>query len=184
MTLCGRCARRDGGESTQQETLAYRAGASLWGPSDVRWVGKPPAVPSGRQAGRTNCRLSGVLLLAEEGVVHRARGIVHRDQQRKRLCPVPQPRVMTAVHLDQHALPGHALAAYPVPGLAPAPRTAQPGVDQDAPPGGPADVDAVALAPGPLLESFDAENVPICPGYGPGRGSAARERDCRQKMRV
>ena len=42
----------------------------------------------------------------------------------------------------------------------------------------------VALAPGPLLESFDAENVPICPGYGPGRGSAARERGCRQKMRV
>ena len=88
----------------------------------------------------------GVLLLAEEGVDHRAGGIVHCDQQRERWNPVPQPRVMTAVHLDQHSLPGHSLAAYPVLWLAPAPRTAQPGVDQDAPQGGPADVDAVAVA--------------------------------------
>ena len=72
----------------------------------------------------------GVLLLAEEGVDHRAGGIVHCDQQRERWHPVPQPRVMTAVHLDQHSLPGHSLAAYPVLWLAPAPRTAQPGVDR------------------------------------------------------
>ena len=42
----------------------------------------------------------GVLLLAEEGVDHRTGGIVHRDQQRERRCLIPQPRVMTAVHLD------------------------------------------------------------------------------------
>ena len=40
----------------------------------------------------------------------------------------------------------HALTANPVFGWTPSPRTAQPGVDQDAPQGGPADVDAVALA--------------------------------------
>ena len=88
----------------------------------------------------------GVLLLAEEGVNHRTGGIVHGDQQRERRRLVPQPRVVTAVQLDQHALPGHALAAYPVPGRTPSPRTAQPGVDQDAPQGGPADVNALSLA--------------------------------------
>ena len=56
----------------------------------------------------------GVLLLAEEGVDHRTGGIVHCDQQREWRRLVPQPRVMTAVHLDQHALPRHALAAHPV----------------------------------------------------------------------
>ena len=40
----------------------------------------------------------GVLLLAEEGVDHRAGGIVHRDQQRERRHPVPQARVMSAAH--------------------------------------------------------------------------------------
>ena len=88
----------------------------------------------------------GVLSLAEEGVNHCTGGIVHCDQQRKRRYRVPHPLVMTAVHLDQHALPGHPLAAHPVHWLAPAPRTAQPGVDQDTPHGGPADVDAVAVA--------------------------------------
>ena len=87
----------------------------------------------------------GVLLRAEEGVDHRAGGIVHRYQQRERRYPVPQPRVMTAVHLDQHTLPGHSLAADPVLGRTSSPRTAQTGVDQDAPQGDPADVDAVAL---------------------------------------
>ena len=74
----------------------------------------------------------GLLLLAEEGVDHGTGGIIYRDQQRERRYPVPQPWVMAAVHLDQHALPWHSLAAYPVLWLAPAPRTAQPGVDQDA----------------------------------------------------
>ena len=88
----------------------------------------------------------GVLLLAEEGVDHRTGGIVHCDQQRERRYLVPQPRVGTAVHLVQYALPGYALTAYPVLGRTPSPWTAQPGVDQDAPQGGPADVDAVSLA--------------------------------------
>ena len=55
-------------------------------------------------------------------------------------------RVMTAVHLDQHTLPGHPLAADTVLGRAPSPGTAQSGADQDAPQGGPADVDAVPLS--------------------------------------
>ena len=53
---------------------------------------------------------------------------------------------MTAVHLDQHAFPGHALAPYTVLGRTPSPRTAQSGVDQDASQGGSADVDALSLA--------------------------------------
>ena len=47
MTVCGRCAGRDGGERTQQKTLADRAGASWRGRSVVRWVAQAPTVPSG-----------------------------------------------------------------------------------------------------------------------------------------
>ena len=61
----------------------------------------------------------GVFLLTEEGVVHRAGGIVHRDQQREWRRLIPQPRVVAAVHLDQHALARHALAAHPVLGRPP-----------------------------------------------------------------
>ena len=71
----------------------------------------------------------GVLLLAEEGVDHDAGGIVDCDQQRERRRLVPQPRVMTAVHLDQHALARHPLAAHTVLGWTPSPRTAETGVD-------------------------------------------------------
>ena len=88
----------------------------------------------------------GVFLLTEEGVDHRAGGIVHRDQQREWRRLVPQPRVVAAVHLDQHALPGHALAAHPVLGRTPLSRTAQSGGDQDAPQGRPADFDALSFA--------------------------------------
>ena len=55
------------------------------------------------------------------------------------------PPVIAAVQLDQHTLSGHPLAAPPVLGWAPAPRTGQSGVDQDAPQGGPADGDTLAL---------------------------------------
>ena len=88
----------------------------------------------------------GILLLAEEGVDHRTGGIVHREQYRELGTVIAQPPVIAAVQLDQHALPGHALAAYPVLGRTPSPGTAQTGVDQDAPEGGPADVDALSLA--------------------------------------
>ena len=40
--------------------------------------------------------------------------------------------MIAAVQLDQHTLSGHPLAAPPVLGWAPAPRTGQSGVDQDA----------------------------------------------------
>ena len=88
----------------------------------------------------------GVLLLAEDGVDHRAGGIVHGDQQRERRYLVAQPRVMTAVHLDEHARARHALAAHPVLGWPPLSRTAQTGVDQDTPQGRPADFDALSFA--------------------------------------
>ena len=56
---------------------------------------------------------------------------------------------MTAVQLDQHALPWHSLTAYPVIGRSSAARIAQSGVDRDAPQGDPADVDAF-----PFVEQF------------------------------
>ena len=87
----------------------------------------------------------GVLLFCEEGVDHRAGGIVHCDQQRERRRLVPQPPAMTAVHLDRHAPGWHALTAHPVLGRASSPWTAQSQVHQDAPQSAPADVDAVAL---------------------------------------
>ena len=78
----------------------------------------------------------GLLLLTEQGVGHRADGIIDCDQQRERRNLVPQPRVVAAVHLDQHPLSGHSLAAYPVLGRTPALRgLLQTGVDQDAPAG-------------------------------------------------
>ena len=88
----------------------------------------------------------GILLLAEEGDDHRTGGIVHRGQYRELGTVIAQLPVIAAVHLDQHSLPRHALAAHPVLGRTPSPQTAQTGIDQDAPQGGPADVDAVALA--------------------------------------
>ena len=45
--------RADGGERTQQETLAERAGASWRGRSVVRWVARAPALPSGRKWNRS-----------------------------------------------------------------------------------------------------------------------------------
>ena len=108
--------------------------------------------------------VAAVFLLAEEGVNHRAGGIVHRDQQREGRRLIPQPRVVTAVHLDQHALPRHALTAHPVLGRTPSPRAGESGVQQDAPQGGPANVDAVALA-----QQFAEMGVvgPFVPGCEP-----------------
>ena len=54
--------------------------------------------------------------------------------------------MITAVHLDQHARSGHPLATDPVLGWTAPARTAQTSVQQDAPKGGPADVDAFPLA--------------------------------------
>ena len=116
----------------------------------------------------------GILLLAEEGIDHRTGGIVHREQYRELGTVIAQPPVIAAVQLDQHALPGHALTAHPVLGRTPAPRTAQTGVDQDAPQGGPADVDAVAFAQqlaemglvGPGVPGTSQVNHGSCNGLG------------------
>ena len=48
-----------------------------------------------------------VLLLAEPGVDYSAGGVVHREEQRELRPVFPQPPVMAAVQLYQHALPGH-----------------------------------------------------------------------------
>ena len=86
-----------------------------------------------------------ILMITEEGARHAAGGIVHGEQDRELRSVLAQPPVVTAIHLDQHALPWHPLPANPVLGRAPAPRTAEPGVDQDALQGGPADVEALAF---------------------------------------
>ena len=88
----------------------------------------------------------GILLAAEQGVDHAAGGIVHCEEQRELRSAFAQPTVMTAVQLYQHACPGHPLAAHPVLWRGSSPRTVQSGVDQNAPQGGPADVDALAFA--------------------------------------
>ena len=88
---------------------------------------------------------AGILLIAKEGARHAARGIVHGEQDRELRSVLAQSPVITAIHLDQHTLPWHPLTAHPVLGRAPAPRTAEPGVDQDAPQRGPAHVEALAF---------------------------------------
>ena len=86
-----------------------------------------------------------VFLRAKQGVDHGAGGVVHRDQQRERRGLIPQPRVIAAVQLDQHALLGHPLPTDSVFGWTAAPGTAQSNVQQDPPQGGPADVNAFPL---------------------------------------
>ena len=88
---------------------------------------------------------AGILMIAKEGARHTACGIVHREQDSELRSVLAQPPVVTAVQLDQHALPWHPLPAHPVLGRAPSPRTAEPRVDQDAPQRGPAHVEALSL---------------------------------------
>ena len=83
----------------------------------------------------------GILLITEPGVHHPARGVVHRDQQRERWGQVSQPRVIAAVHLDQHPLSRHPLPTDPVFWWSTLPGTAQPSAQQDPSQGGPANVD-------------------------------------------
>ena len=59
---------------------------------------------------------AGILMIAKEGVEHTARGIVHAEQDRELRSVLAQPPVVTAIHLDQHAVPWHPLAAHPVLG--------------------------------------------------------------------
>ena len=83
-----------------------------------------------------------VLLIAEPGVDHTAGGVVHRQQQREWRAVFAQAPVITGVRLDQHAVPRHALATYPVLGRTPSPRTAHSGLREEASQGGPANVDS------------------------------------------
>ena len=53
VTVWGRWEERDGGDRTQQEALADRAGASWRGRSVVRWVAQAPTLPSGRKRNRS-----------------------------------------------------------------------------------------------------------------------------------
>ena len=67
----------------------------------------------------------GVLLGLEDGVHHRAGGIIHCQQQYEPGSPLLQPGMMAAVDLQQHALLGHPFPPDPVFG-----RTMPPGADQ------------------------------------------------------
>ena len=81
--------------------------------------------------------VAAVFLPAKQGVDHGAGGVVHRQQQRERWAVVPQPPVIAAVQLDQHARSGHPLATDPVLGWTAPARTAQTRVQQNASQGGP-----------------------------------------------
>ena len=88
---------------------------------------------------------AGILMIAEQGARYTACGIVHGEQDRELRSVLAQPPMVTAVQLDQHALSWHPLAAHPVLGRAPAPRTAEASVDQDTPRRSTADVEALSL---------------------------------------
>ena len=88
---------------------------------------------------------------------------------------------MTAVQLDQHSLPVQALVPYPVLGRASSSWTVPTGVDQDAPQGGPADVDALSFAEqlcqmgvvGSLVNRAGQVNHPVPDRLGNGVGRPA-----------
>ena len=88
----------------------------------------------------------GVFAGAEDGVGHRAGGVVHGQQQHEFGAAVLQPSVMAAVQLHQHPSLGHSLAAETVLRRTPAAGTADARPGQNAPHRGPAEVDAFPLA--------------------------------------
>lgn len=67
----------------------------------------------------------GVLLVPKDPVEDGPRSIVDRSEQDEVRATVLEPRMMTAVHLDQQAGLGHALAAAAMPRGTPGPGTAQ-----------------------------------------------------------
>ena len=89
--------------------------------------------------------VAGVLLLAEHGVDHDARGVVHGQQQREGSTMVSKPPVVAAVHLYQHARAGHPLPAGTVPGRSTVAWALQTGTRQYAPQCGSTDLYALAL---------------------------------------
>ena len=64
----------------------------------------------------------GVLLLAKHRVDHDAGGIVHRQEQGEAGASFPQPGMIAAVNLHQHAFLRHPLPSHPVSGRPTFPR--------------------------------------------------------------
>ena len=121
--------------------------------------------------------VAGVLLLAEQGVCHDAGGVIDGQQQREGRTMVSKPPVMAAVHLHQHALAGHPLPAYTVPGRPAVAWAPQTGTRQYAPQCGPA-----GLYPLTLPEQLTQVSVI---GFGvAGPGKAQHPGPCRLRRRV
>ena len=87
----------------------------------------------------------GVLAGVKDSLDHDAGGIVHRQQQDELVPPFLQPGMVTAIHLNEHSLLGHALPFEPVLGGAPAAGAAHSCLHQDATYRGPAQVDPLPL---------------------------------------
>ena len=82
----------------------------------VKGDGAAPALDQALHQGE----IAAVILLGtEHRVDHGACGVVHRQEQGELRTVIAQPRVMAAVHLDQHPFSGQALAAHPVLGRTP-----------------------------------------------------------------
>ena len=87
----------------------------------------------------------GILFGAEDAPEHLPRRIVDRAVQHQARAAVLEPRMLTAVHLDEEARLRHALTATPMPGWAPFPGTAEAGLTQAALDGGPGEVEVLAF---------------------------------------
>ena len=87
----------------------------------------------------------GVLLLAKHRVGHGAGGIVHRQEQGEVGPPLPQPGMMAAVNLHQHAFLGHSLPSHPVSGRPTFPRAGNARPGQDAVHRAPAEVNPLPV---------------------------------------
>ena len=87
----------------------------------------------------------GVLAGVKDGLSHHSGGVVHGQQQHELVCPVLQPGMVAAVHLNEHPRLGHALTPEPVLLGAAASRAADASLDQDPAHRGTAQVDPLPL---------------------------------------
>ena len=92
---------------------------------------------------------AGVLVGPEARRQDLAGGVVDDQVQGQHGVVVAQPAMLAALDLDQHPLPGHALASYPVARRTPPPRALDTGRGQDAPQGLPGDPDPFAFVEQP-----------------------------------
>ena len=108
----------------------------------VQGDGQAPALDQSPHQGEVS---PGVLLGTEHRVDHGAGGVVNRQQQGELGTVIAQPPVETAVDLHQHPSLGHPLPPHPMLGRTPVAWAGNARPGQNAPHGGPAEVDALPV---------------------------------------